>query len=333
MQTGNGTTQSSGWGRWCRGVRALRIGLFIDSTNINASSENRASEVEDAEKDGFDSFWLSHVFGADALTLVALAGQRTERIEIGTAVVPTFPRHPAALAQQALATQMALGGRLTLGIGPSHRSSMEGWLGLSYDKPVRHLREYLTVLRSLIEDGEIDFTGEVFSVRSSLQVPGATPCPILVGALGPMMLRVTGELADGTITWMAGPRTISGHVVPRINEASSAAGRPSPRVCVGVPIAVTDDRQGARRRAARLLEGYARVPSYRRMLVTEGVDSPADAAIIGTEVEVEAGIRALSDAGATDLLASLFPVGDPASAERTRELLKRLVGQIEPVPQ
>ena len=265
------------------------------------------------------------------LTLIALAGQRTKRIEMGTAVVPTFPRHPMALAQQALTTQAATGGRLTLGIGLSHRPMVEGRLGLQFDRPALHMQEYISVLRRLVHEGRVEFSGQVFQVNGSIQVPSATRCPIVIAALGPRMLRIAGELAEGTVTWMTGRKTLDSHIVPRINSAADAAGRPKPRICVGVPIAVTDNLAAAREQASRLFQRYGQLPSYRRMLDMGGVEEPADMAIVGNEPEVERQLRSLAEAGTTDLLAAIFPASDEdeeGSVARTRALLKGLIGKI-----
>ena len=309
----------------------MRIGIFIGSVGAGGDLDGQVEQIVTAEKDGFDSFWSAQVLGVDALTLIALAGQRTKRIEMGTAVVPTFPRHPMALAQQALTTQAATGGRLTLGIGLSHRPMVEGRLGLQFDRPALHMQEYISVLRRLVHEGRVEFSGQVFQVNGSIQVPSATPCPIVIAALGPRMLRIAGELAEGTVTWMTGRKTLDSHIVPRINSAADAAGRPKPRVCVGVPIAVTDNLAAAREQASRLFQRYGQLPSYRRMLDMEGVEEPADMAIVGNEPEVERQLRSLAEAGTTDLLAAIFPASDEdeeGSVARTRALLKGLIGKI-----
>ena len=307
----------------------MRIGLFLGPLDTFRSIADQLRSLEAAEQDGFDSFWFPQQFGADVLTIIAIAGQRTNRIEIGTAVVPTFPRHPVVLAQQALTAQVATGGRLTLGVGVSHQSTIEDWLGLSYDRPALHMKEYLSVLRPLLNEEGVDFSGEKFKVSGALQIPDAIPCPVVVAALGPKMLSVAGELGDGTVTWMTGPRGLSQHVVPRLNEAAASAGRPMPRVCVGIPVAVTDNPSRGRDRAARLFQGYGSLPSYRRMLEREGVSGPGEIAILGNEADVEDQLRALAAGGATDLLATIFPVEDgPSSVARTRSLLQSLVGHI-----
>ncbi len=309
----------------------MRIGLFVGALELMRDVAERLQRISAAEHDGFDSYWLPQHFGADMLTVIAMAGMQTNRIELGTAVVPTYPRHPVALAQQALTAQVATGGRLTLGIGVSHRSTIEDWLGLSYDHPVRHIEEYLSVLRPLLQESSVDFHGREFQVAGELQIPDAdmVTCPVVMAALGPRMLEIAGRLADGTVTWMTGPRMLRDHVVPRVNEAAAASGNPPPRVCVGMPIAVTDHPERARARADRLFQHYAALPSYRAMLEREGVDSPGGIAIVGDEASVEDQLHSLADQGATDLLATIFPVdGSQTSFSRTRALLQSLVGRI-----
>ncbi len=309
----------------------MRIGLFVGALDFMRDVAERLHRISEAEEDGFDSYWLPQHFGADMLTVIAMAGMQTHRIELGTAVVPTFPRHPVALAQQALTAQVSVGGRLTLGIGVSHRSTIEDWLGLSYAHPARHMEEYLSVLRPLLNESGVDFHGREFHVAGELQIPDAdmVSCPVVLAALGPRMLEIAGRLADGTVTWMTGPNTLRDHVVPRLNDAAEAAGNPAPRVCMGMPIAVTDHPDRARARADRIFQHYAALPSYRAMLEREGVESPGGIAIVGDEAAVEDQIRQLAEIGATDLLATIFPVdGSKNSATRTRAFLQGLVGKI-----
>jgi F420-dependent oxidoreductase-like protein len=306
----------------------VRIGLFIGSLGAADSLEGQVQQVVDAERDGFDSLWSAQILGVDALTLFALAGPRTSRIEMGTGVVPTYSRHPIALAQQALTTNAATGGRLTLGVGVSHRPVVEQRFRMRFDPPARHMEEYLTILRSLIHEGAVDFQGELLGTSAEIGVPSASPLPILIAALGPRMLRIAGELSEGTVTWMVGPRTLRDHIVPVITSAAESAGRPSPRVCVALPVAVTDDASAARRTAAQLFHRYGSLPSYRRMLDREGVAGPAEVAVVGNEEEVEEQLRGLAEAGATDFIAGIFPGDEEASAARPRSLLASLVGKI-----
>lgn len=305
----------------------MRIGLFLgDPGDITASVD----QIIATEQDGFDSAWLAQIFGGDALTTLALAGQKTERIELGTSVVPIHIRHPFAIAQQVKTTQVATGGRLALGIGLSHQPVVEGMWGLSYDRPAAYMREYLSVLLPLLRDGNVSFQGEVFKVTGGVQVAGATPPTVIVAALSPLMLRIAGELADGTITWMTGLKTIETHTAPRIAKAAAGAGRPAPRVCVALAVAVTDDPAAARRQAAQLFTVYGQLANYKRMLDREGASGPEDVAVVGDEAEVERQLRAFAGAGATDFIAAIFPAGDDAEASmtRTRALLKTLVGKM-----
>jgi F420-dependent oxidoreductase-like protein len=307
----------------------MRIGIVLDNT---LALDDQLGQIVQAEQDGFDSCWLLHFaqFGYDALTLIALAGRRTARIELGTAVVPVYPFQPQALAGHALTAQAACGGRLTLGLGASHRPVVENVLGLSYDRPARYMREYLMVLQALIQDGQADFSGDIFRVKASLRVPGATPCPVMIAALAPAMLRLAGELTDGTITWMAGPRALATHIIPRIQEAAAAARRPPARVCAALPIAVSDDPNAARAHAAQRFQNYGQMPNYRRLLDIEGAAGPEGVAIVGDETHVEQQIRELARIGVTDFAALIFPAtGDPPSSlARTQALLKRLGGAV-----
>jgi len=311
----------------------MRIGIFTPPNTIGQTAlESLERQVIQAEQAGFTSFWFVQMphAGNDALTAIAIAGRQTSRIELGTAVVPVYARHPLALAQQAVTTQVATGGRLALGLGLSHKPAVENMMGLSYDRPASYMREYLSVLRPLVYRGEAAFAGQNFNVDAVLRTPGGTPFPVLIAALAPLMLRLAGELADGTITWMAGKKTIESQIVPRINAAAEAAGRPKPRICVALPIVVTDDPAAAHEYVASALQRYGQLANYRRLLDIEGVAGPADVAVIGNESEVAQQLRALADIGTTDFLASISPVGadGPASEARTWAFLKSLRGEL-----
>ena len=305
----------------------MHIAVFFGGTN---DVQGQVEAVVEAERDGFDGIWFGQIFGPDVLTVIAMAGQKTSRIELGTSVVPTYPRHPVVMAQQALTAQAATGGRFNLGIGLSHQPVIEAMWGMSYEKPAVHMREYLSVLRPLLKEGRVSFNGEFFRVSATVQVVTPEPPPVLIAALAPVMLRLAGELADGTVTWMVGRKTLETHIVPRINSAAKAAGRAEPRVVVALPIAVTDDVGEARERAARSFQIYGTLPNYQRMLNIEGAAGPAEVAIVGDEKEVEGQLRGIAAAGATDFLAGMFPVGDDASGslDRTRALLKTLIGKL-----
>lgn len=206
---------------------------------------------------------------------------------------------------------------------------IEDVMGLSYDKPAAHMREYLTVTKSLIDNGGVDFEGRVFQVKADLTVEEAKAVPIVIAALAPRMLRMAGELVDGTATWMAGVKTVGEHIVPRINSAAQSVGRPQPRVIVGQPVAVTDNPQSARDTAAQVFGRYGRLINYRRLLDIEGVEGPSEVAVIGNEAQVEEQLRAFASAGATEFIASILPVGEDSegSITRTRNLLRSLVAE------
>jgi F420-dependent oxidoreductase-like protein len=310
------SASGSDWGN------VMRIGIFGGDT-ANGPLSSIVEAARSAADAGFASFWLPQVFGVDALTALALIGRDVPRIELGTAVVPTFPRHPVVLAQQALTTQAATDGRLALGIGLSHQLVIEGMYGYSFDKPARHMREYLEILIPLIQTGHVSFSGETLTGRAGIEVKGAAPCPVLLAALGTKMLELAGGVADGTVTWMTGPATIESHIVPTITAAAAAAGRPAPRVGVGLPVCLTADVDAARERAAKTFEIYGSLPSYRAMLDREGAAGPADVAVVGDEAAIRGQVERLEAGGATDLVANVF--GSRDERTRTTALLQSLL--------
>ena len=305
----------------------MRIGIFGGDAGQGAGGiDELVKTVHEVADQGFDGYWLPQIFGIDALTAFAVVGHQVPGIELGTSVIPTYPRHPMMLASQALTVQSAVGNRLALGIGLSHEFVIEHMWGYSFDKPVRHMREYLTILRALLFDRAVDFKGEALSASAGLTVSPDIPAPpILVAALGTQMLRLAGRMADGTITWMTGPATLAEHTVPTLKSATAEAGRPEAfRVVTGLPVCVTDDADVARDRAAKVFAVYGQLPSYRAMLDREGAAGPADVALVGDEKTVQAGIERIAEAGATDFLAAEFGTSD-AERSRTRELLRSLL--------
>jgi F420-dependent oxidoreductase-like protein len=268
---------------------------------------------------------MANIFRLDAINTLGLIGRETSRIELGTAVVPTYPRHPVAIAQQALTTQAASRGRFVLGIGLSHKIVIENMLGFSYDKPAKHMREYLKVLAPLLRGEGVQFQGEQYKVAAQLQVPGATRVPLLVAALGPTMLKLTGELADGTITWMTGPKTLAQHIIPTMREAAKQAGRPEPRVVAGFPVILTNKPAEAKEKIGKALVIYGQLPSYRAMLDREGAGGPSDIALAGDEKALRAEIARLRDIGVTDFDAFITAVED-GSEERTLAFLASELG-------
>ncbi|HEY5696106.1 MAG TPA: TIGR03564 family F420-dependent LLM class oxidoreductase [Acidimicrobiales bacterium] len=297
----------------------MDIGIFSSPRTV----DGLVAAARSAADDGFGSYWTSQIFSVDALTGIAVAAKEVEGIRFGTGVVPIQPRHPMMLAGQALTVSQVSGGRLDLGIGLSHQMVVEGMWGLPFDKPVRQMREYLEALGPLLAGENPQYGGETITARGGLDVP-ADPPPVLVAALGPQMLTVTGRLADGTVTWMTGPKTLTDLTVPTIQAAAEGAGRPAPRVVVALPVCVTDDEAGARERAAAEFAVYGMLPSYRAMLDREGMEGPADLAFVGSADAVASRIAEVDTAGATTLVAAEFGLDDEKAA--TRELLKTLNG-------
>jgi F420-dependent oxidoreductase-like protein len=303
----------------------MKIGINGTGLVQRASVEAVALHAEAARDAGFASYWLAEhpTGGFDALTVLALVGQRVSGLELGTAIVPTFPRHPLTLAGQALTTADSIGHRLTLGIGLSHEPMM-AQLGIGFDKPIRHLREYLTILMALMRTGRVDFAGATLACQAELFRSPQSLTPVVVAALGPQALKVAGSLADGTTLAWVGPRTVREHIAPRIGEAAAAAGRPAPRIIATLPVCVTQDPESVRAAIATGLSMYGKLPSYRAMFEREGVDGPADVAIVGSAAEVRDRLQSLADAGVTDFAASEF-VRSPAEREATRALLCELL--------
>jgi F420-dependent oxidoreductase-like protein len=281
----------------------------------------------DAAAAGLGSVWISQQFDHDALSLAAVIGHAVPGIGVGTSVVPIYPRHPVVVSSQAQTAQAASHGRFTLGLGLGAPQIVEQAFGVDVSKPIRHLREYLTVLESLLTTGTVDFTGQ--TVRASTSMPAAVagaepPVPVLVAAMGPQALRVTGELADGTLPYLAGPKTLAGFIVPTITEAARAAGRPAPRIVVALFAVVTADADGVRATAREHMAFYANVPSYRAVLDREGVAHPAELAVIGDEETVAAAIDRYFEAGATEILVTNTGLNGSGDRRRTWELLGAL---------
>ncbi len=300
----------------------MRLGINGTGLVQRASVDKVTEDAARAAADGFSSYWLAEhpTGGFDALTVLTVVGQQVAGIELGTAIVPTFPRHPLALAGQLLTARSVLEGRLTLGIGLSHEAMM-AQLGIGFEKPIRHLREYLSILMPLLTQGKVDFQGETLSCQAELFRPPGEPCPVLVAALGPQALRVAGARTQGTTLAWVGPKTIREHIVPTLSAAAEAAGQPEPRVVATLPVCVTDDAEAIRAMIAKGLSMYGQLPSYRAMFDREGVEGPGDVALIGAEEEVRDAIAGLAEAGVTDFAATEFTPSQ-ADRERTRALLK-----------
>jgi 5,10-methylenetetrahydromethanopterin reductase len=302
----------------------MRIGVMIGGDGGRPGLDDVIALAKRVEALGLDDVWMANIFSFDAISTLGLIGRETSRIGLGTAVTPTYPRHPTAIAQQALTTAAASRNRFTLGIGLSHQIVIETMLGMSYREPARHMREYLEVLTPLLRGETASFAGEQYRVNGvTLDVPGAEPVPLVVAALGPVMLKLAGERADGTNTWMVGPRTMESHVVKRITRAAAAAGRPAPRIVGGFPIVLTNQPDAAKAKIAETLTIYGQLPSYRAMLDREGAAGPADIAIAGDENLLRGALRRLEEIGVTHFNAAIAAV-EAGAYDRTLEFLASL---------
>ena len=313
----------------------MRIGLMVGSDKERSRADRLTALIADAaaaDGAGFTSFWVPQVPGYfDAMTAVTMIGQATGRIEIGTAVVPIQTRHPMIMAQQALTTQIVCGGRFTLGIGPSHHWIVNAQLGLPYDRPARLMSDYLDVLdASFAGPGTVDVDNENYCVHGPVDVTDFT-VPVVLSALGPTMLRLAGERADGTVLWMADERAIHEHVVPRITAAASAAGRPAPRIVAGVPVALCANSEidDARGYASEVLGHADFSPNYVRLLEHGDAEDVGDTMAAGDESAILARLRRYGDAGVTDLAVRIVPLGKDATQRtasrlRTQEFLSSL---------
>lgn len=279
--------------------------------------------LREAAEDGLSSAWLTDpIFGVDALIALAVAAQQVPDIEIGTAVVPTYFRHPVTLAREAITVDIATGGRFTLGIGLSHKVMIEGMMHVPFDRPALPMADYLAILRPLIREGAVAHTGEMLSAHTEITFRPSGPVPVLLAALAPRMVHLAGAVADGTIVWMTGPHVLESRIIPAIRQAAADHARPEPRIVCIAPICVTDDPDAARRRAASVFGLYDTLPSYKAMMDQEGVTGPADLAIVGSASEVRDRMAHLAAIGVTDFIASQF--AHRADRDATRALLREL---------
>jgi 5,10-methylenetetrahydromethanopterin reductase len=273
------------------------------------------------EKMKFDSLWMANHYSFDAINVLTTIGSFTSDIELGTAVVPSYPRHPVAMAQQTLTATAACKGRFTLGIGLSHHYFIKGELGIEFSTPAKHMDEYLNVMMPLLSVAQVNTEGDIFSVNTHLDIPESVKPQVLVAALGPKMLDIAGRYADGTTLWQTGPITIEQHTIPAISKAAAATGRPAPRIVAGMPVVLTNQTQKARDDISEILKLYGEIPSYRAMLDREGANGPGDIALVGNEQELRKQFQQLEDIGVTDLNAVLIGVDGGESYERTLNFL------------
>jgi F420-dependent oxidoreductase-like protein len=316
----------------------VRIGIMVgpETRRYAAKVDQMVGDARAADEAGFATAWIPQLpQDFDAMTAVALMGRETSRIELGTAVVPLQSRHPIALGQQALSVQVACDGRFRLGVGPSHHWIVDSMLGLPYEQPAKVVEDYLDVFDAMFSGpSPVDVENDRFRIHNPLDVTDL-PVPVLLAALGPVMLRIAGERADGTVLWMADERAIADHVVPRITKAAESAGRPTPRVVAGVAVCLcaTEEVDTAIERANVALGHAEYSPNYQRLLEQGASSDVGDMAAIGTEADIERRLRSYASAGTTDFSARILPLGHDrdsivASSRRTREFLASLAPEL-----
>ncbi len=322
-----------------KGSVSMRIGVMVGPERGRYSTKIKRllADAHWAEDAGLASLWIPQIpDDFDALTAATLIGAQTSRVEIGTAVVPVQPRHPIALAHQALSTQAVCGGRLTLGLGVSHHWVIDEMLGLPYERPAATMEAYLDVLdKALAGPGMVDVENDQFKVHNPIDITDIAPTSVMIAALGPVMLRLAGERTDGTILWLADERAIGSHIAPAITAAAQSAARPPPRIVAGVPVCLCgdDEVEVAVQRANRVLSESEVSPNYQKLLDRGDARTVGDILAAGTEASIEKRLRSFADAGATDVSLRVVPIGETredklASSRRTREYLASLGGSI-----
>ena len=292
----------------------MDIGVAIGDVRGPASAQDLLDQARQVKDAGIGTVWVTQAMGWDALTALITVGGNVPGLRLGASVVPVPQRHPLVLASQALSVQAATGNRLTLGIGAGVSTFTNRLFGITYDRPARRIREYLGVLNPLLRGETVDHNGETLTAFGNVVIPGAEPPEVLLAALGPMMLKVAGELTGGTITWMTGVRTLAEHIVPTITAVN-----PKARVVAGLLVAVTDDETAVRQRISEQFAIAGQVPEYQAVLAREGANGPGDVVVAGDEGAVAKQLDRIRDAGVTDFLA--VPYGSPAEQVRTMTVL------------
>ena len=313
----------------------MRLGMMVgpERGRYATKVDKLIADALLAEEQGFASVWIPQIpDDFDALTAATLVAANTSRVEIGTAVVPIQPRHPIVMAHQALSVQAVAQGRLALGLGVSHHWVIDEMLGLPYEKPAAHMRAYLEVLSKAFDGpGTVTVDNDFYRVNNPLDITDAARIPILLAALGPVMLRLAGEQGDGTILWMADERAVAEHVVPNLTQGAESAGRPMPRIVAGIPICLCGDDEidVAVTRANRLLSEAEISPNYQKLLEVGDATQIGDILAAGSEATIEKRLRSFADAGVTDVSIRVVPIGKDreeliASSQRTRAFLSSL---------
>jgi F420-dependent oxidoreductase-like protein len=303
--------------------------VTVNTSGFENEVDDSVRFAGEAAAAGLRSVWFGQVFGVDSPQLAAIVGREVPGLQVGTAAIPVFGRHPLLVSSQALTAQAATHGRYHLGLALGTKWLTEEGFGIPFERPIARLREFLTALRQLTETGAADFHGELLTVTTPLpsRVAGAEAgVPLLVAAMGPQALRASGELADGILPYLAGPRVLAEHIVPAVTAAAEAAGRPAPRIVAFVNAVVTDEAAAVREEVGERLAFYERIPSYARVLELGGYERAVDVSVIGDEKTVAAEVRRYRDAGATEVIVSGTEFAGEANRRRTWTLLGELAG-------
>lgn len=310
-------------------LSGMTVGVALDASGAGNQVDATVLLAREAAAAGLRSAWFGQTFGADSPQLAAIVGREVPDLQVGTSAIPVFGRHPLVVSSQAQTAQAATHGRYHLGLALGTRLLTEGGFGLPFERPVARLREFLTALRQLTGTGTADFHGELLTAVTPIpaRVPGAEDgVPVLVAAMGPQALKVSGELADGILPYLAGPRALERDIVPAVTAAAKAAGRPAPRIVALVPGVVTDDVDAVRETATERLAFYEQIPSYARVIELSGARRASDVAVIGDEKAVAAEVRRYRDAGATEVVFAGTDIAGDADRLRTWALLGELAG-------
>ncbi|BBZ31762.1 LLM class F420-dependent oxidoreductase [Mycolicibacterium confluentis] len=296
----------------------MPTGIFLSPLpNVANVVDDVIDQARRAYDLGVRQIWLAQQLDTDAITLAAVVGAAVPGLGVGTSVVPINPRHPLIVASLAQTAQAATHGHFSLGLGLGAHAIEQRTFGIDPAGTVARLREHLQVLRAVFDGDDVDVRGEHITAVPEwpVQVAGGHPVPLYVAAMGPKALQITGELADGTLPYLAGPRTIKDFIVPTITDAATKAGRPTPRVIAAAPVLVTDDRDAGLAAARAALSFYDTIPSYQKVVAREGLTSAADLAIVGSHDEVLEKLSAYRDAGASDVVISPLKRDNPVELE------------------
>ncbi len=291
------------------------IGVYVQETEASRMVE----AIRAAEAAGVPAFWLTMGGTApDAAMVFAAAAMVTEKIKLGTSIIPTWPQHPVAMAQQALTMASLAPERFRLGIGPSHGATMEATFGIEYKRPLLQLREYLTVLTELLRNGEVEFDGKF--AKTTAKLAGPVDVPVMASALRPASFRLCGELADGAISWVSPWAYLRDVALPALREGAASAGRPPPPLIAHVPVYLGDNEEEMLEHSRGMIARYGRLPNYRGMMDAAGfaasseedIDPFLEALVVwGSDDNLASGLRQILNEGAGEIIVHpVFGDGD-----------------------